>query len=278
MTIKAQGVLSFELSESGLPSGNYRIAGSFSKGAYLEKPGGGLIMLHDDHWGNIPFGIAVSDCENVLKSADIKESSKASVSDGKLLVSGRASEVEISLARREKALGKSKKPCGEEEFIKVAEEKLHFSHNGVLKNLVSDDFPETAYCITAKKLINGRDIQDALADILGLGPGLTPSGDDLACGYIYYTLRCGKPDEKTKLCIKRILEVMRKLTTAVSCEFLSAAASGAKVTLFDGVCFAKDKEALEKAIDRLLMMGSNSGADVLCGMLLAAKQILRKRL
>jgi hypothetical protein len=113
--------------------------------------------------------------------------------------------------------------------------------------------------------------------LIGLGTGMTPSGDDLLCGYIgtlsVVSRRVGGPDVEDLLEIfKHQLRAMKERTTFVSGSLLSYASGGRVsspvLSVVRALLFGKVSTA-RSAVDNLLRLGASSGADVLLGVLLA---------
>lgn len=110
--------------------------------------------------------------------------------------------------------------------------------------------------------------------VLGLGPGLTPSGDDFIGG-IFFALHHAPRSQ------------WRATLPAVQARFRTAAASATNVIsaallddLMDGhshqalhdllaALHAEDPARIQAATTALLRIGASSGADMLCGVLLA---------
>ena len=107
--------------------------------------------------------------------------------------------------------------------------------------------------------------------LLGLGPGLTPSGDDTLCGLLYGLLRSSYGE---RAIMKTLAQVICReadgRTHPVSAAYLKAIAEGA--------FFGRLEEAWgsitgrrESDFDGILEVGSSSGGDLLLGLLLAGK-------
>lgn len=104
--------------------------------------------------------------------------------------------------------------------------------------------------------------------MLGLGPGLTPSGDDVLVGLFAVLHLPGSPCERWLGGGAPVLQGARRATTAISLAALQCAAQGRVreslaellVQLLDG-----QGPALEAALDRVLRIGSHSGADMVSG-------------
>ena len=112
---------------------------------------------------------------------------------------------------------------------------------------------------------NTEIIKDSACALLGLGPGLTPSGDDLLSGLLYGLRHSGIRDGAAcgALC-EAIRESAGKQTNAVSADYLLALADDAP---FDLMAAAWEDPAAGAAA--LLQIGNNSGTEMLLGLLCA---------
>jgi hypothetical protein len=107
----------------------------------------------------------------------------------------------------------------------------------------------------------------AARGLIGLGPGLTPSGDDLLAGIEVALHALGAPAAGF---IGGALEDVDDRTTAVAATLLRHAASGEFAERFHATLaafLAEDDAALPAAIDRAVAWGATSGTDSLLGML-----------
>ena len=104
-----------------------------------------------------------------------------------------------------------------------------------------------------------------ITDLIGLGIGLTPSGDDFLCGVLAGLLLLGLQDSQDFRHLSA--EISRNLakTNAISAAFLRCAMNGqfseALVTL-GSVSFAQSLQMFHD-------IGHSSGADTLCGLYFA---------
>ena len=107
--------------------------------------------------------------------------------------------------------------------------------------------------------------------LIGLGPGLTPSGDDMLCGALA-ALYC-HPRYRNKLGQLLFLPTYRQvmtLTTLVSCSYLDNAARGQFSTQILRLLYALNKGQCALPASRaLLNHGHTSGADTLLGFITA---------
>lgn len=124
---------------------------------------------------------------------------------------------------------------------------------------------------TALKKEDADSVFLCVGSLLGLGTGLTPSGDDVLAGLLYglrhSTLRNAPV---TEALTNAIVTQAQEKTTAVSADVLLALAQDAP--------FERLKNAWhrEDGAEALLEIGSNSGSEMLLGLLLA-NMLLEKK-
>ena len=120
---------------------------------------------------------------------------------------------------------------------------------------------------SALKSLKASDLEDAARILAGLGPGLTPAGDDFLIG-IMHALWALFPEEQAQSISNQLANVAAPRTASISANWLEAAARGeAGETwhkLFEAI-LADDQEQVEAAILRILPTGHTSGADALAG-------------
>lgn len=111
---------------------------------------------------------------------------------------------------------------------------------------------------------------DSVTLLLGLGPGLTPLGDDVLCGWLAAAVAHRHPaldDVRSTVELER-----RRCTTTLSATLLGCASRGEGVpefrALLRGVA-TKDVRAVEQSVDLVLRVGETSGEGLLLGALLA---------
>ena len=111
----------------------------------------------------------------------------------------------------------------------------------------------------------------APVDLLGLGPGLTPSGDDVLGGVLVALAALGRFDVRDRLA-RAILSAARDLTTPLSAAFLAAAAEGegsAVLHDFAGALIAGCSDTAVATAADLVRVGHTSGWDALAGVVSA---------
>lgn len=113
-------------------------------------------------------------------------------------------------------------------------------------------------------------IIEGVHGIMGVGPGLTPSGDDFLVGFLAGLTHC-RPERMTQATavMARCLERdATEFTTSVSAAYMRCAAKGEYhqyVTEFINAFCAGTGENLQTAAERLITLGHYSGTDLLLG-------------
>lgn len=106
--------------------------------------------------------------------------------------------------------------------------------------------------------------------LAGLGPGLTPSGDDVLVGcLVALTLWPQRPDLRP-----RIAHEALPRTTRISAAYLAAAARGQAGQgwhLLRDALAGPDADAVRRAAAAIMATGETSGCDMVAGFLLAAR-------
>jgi len=114
----------------------------------------------------------------------------------------------------------------------------------------------------------------ALADsawrLIGLGEGLTPSGDDCVVGAIAVAHRLAPEWLASNVALRdRLAEAARTRTTDVARDFVLEALEGRFAESVRSLVAADSDAGASRAALRLLDLGATSGADTLCGIRLA---------
>ncbi|MGN6245491.1 MAG: oxamate carbamoyltransferase subunit AllH family protein [Motilibacteraceae bacterium] len=109
----------------------------------------------------------------------------------------------------------------------------------------------------------------AVAALIGLGPGLTPAGDDLLCGALAGLRAASLPAAAPLADVVRRLAPVR--TTRLSAALLVAAADGAVLPDLAALLSAPTPDRAAAALRQLLSVGHTSGACLAAGALLALR-------
>lgn len=125
-------------------------------------------------------------------------------------------------------------------------------------------------------------IIEATRGLAGLGPGLTPSGDDVLSGFAAIMELLSPQlclDSQSRKHIASIIATVAKpRTTHLSAVLLEHASRGEVAEQFGTLLLtlrlpAEEGEAVLKAADRALAFGASSGGDTLLGMLLGLRAL-----
>lgn len=115
----------------------------------------------------------------------------------------------------------------------------------------------------------------ALTRVIGLGPGSTPSGDDVAAAVLLAGRAVGAP--RVDRTAGAVLRAAAGRTTPVSIGLLAEAAAGRAVPPVVGALRALLGAApVEPAVRRLLAVGSTSGTDLATGLVATVAAAVRR--
>jgi hypothetical protein len=132
---------------------------------------------------------------------------------------------------------------------------------------------------------NEKALKDAVSDFIGLGPGLTPSSDDVLSGLVLlcvlYAKNFGGVQRAIRLLAKVLAEEAKGRTTLVSEEFLRQAAlgNGNKPVMKQIEALLTGRpELAERETRRVLAIGETSGTDIVLGIVLGTMLCIGKKL
>jgi hypothetical protein len=113
------------------------------------------------------------------------------------------------------------------------------------------------------------DVRQAVSGLVGLGPGLTPSGDDVLASTLVTLRALGQPHHALGAAVSAIAPTQ---TTAISAALLQHAAAGYCIPQLAAVLAALDSgHPLTGPVEALLGVGHRSGGDLARGVLLALR-------
>ncbi|MDQ2758220.1 MAG: DUF2877 domain-containing protein [Actinomycetota bacterium] len=130
---------------------------------------------------------------------------------------------------------------------------------------------------------HANDVEAAASSLLGLGPGLTPAGDDVLTGLALVVARPGSRATTVLPALRRVLQHHADRTTALSSATLSAALDGrGRQRLLDLVDTLVSRDDTEAALLRVhaelvLGIGHTSGTDIACGVLAGIELEIQRR-
>jgi hypothetical protein len=140
-----------------------------------------------------------------------------------------------------------------------------------LGELAGDRLADTRERLPAAALVQlAEGLPGAVRALLGLGPGLTPLGDDVLAGWLATAAVTGHPARTAIHDAVRVSAHAR--TTLLSATLLACAARGEGVpelrALLSGIV-ARSPEAVARSLAPLVSIGHDSGRGILLGALLA---------
>ena len=127
---------------------------------------------------------------------------------------------------------------------------------------------------------NGSEVRSAFhwaRNLIGLGPGLTPSGDDFLGGFMIALHATGKRDTALRLWAN-ICEDARASTNPISLAMLEAAAEGRGcASLHAAICAIMSGLSPAVAVSGLSRFGHSSGWDSLAGVVVVMESLSKRR-
>ncbi len=118
-------------------------------------------------------------------------------------------------------------------------------------------------------------LTDAVRELIGLGPGLTPSSDDMLAGLVLlsvlYAKNSGRAQRASRLIAQVIAGEACGRTTILSEEYLREAVSGSGNEPVMRLCAALltgGRESVARETRRVLAIGETSGTDTVLGIVL----------
>lgn len=220
-----------------------------SKGVYVDLCGH-KILLCSNEFGMIPNGISVEGALQLTQGQQIA-----------------CKDIQIAVAENDTAV------CiGDPDGLAQCLKKDPGTGFGLL--LTKEPLPPQ--CAVAKPLLQQlydailKDdrtlMQNSVFGLLGLGKGLTPSGDDVLAGLTYGLRHSPARHRPAVECLTQLLKAnAHRLTNAVSADYLCAVA--------DDQPFERLADAWREPVTyglKLMEIGSNSGREMLLGLLIAA--------
>jgi Protein of unknown function (DUF2877) len=138
-------------------------------------------------------------------------------------------------------------------------------------NLSANRFDAVNAALLANDL---ETFKTAALRVLGLGNGLTPSGDDFIGGIFFALAHAPRPSwiEKLPAVKLQIHNAAKASTNVISAALLDDMMAGCSYSVLHDVLIAlhsKDENTISTACQKLLMLGASSGADMLAGLLVA---------
>jgi len=244
-----------------------------SRGVYLQLGDHHILLCHSG-FGTVPNGVAVDGWDKLYPLLTAGQPVQAS----KMALSFSSGSLELQLESIPKD---TRVLCPRENDLRKAIKLLlaqakETGLSSLVYPLFTGETPKlNVYCdmalpyvqalLQAIKEENPAGIFTSVSSLLGLGPGLTPSGDDLLSGLLYGLRHSAVRDRLACTALtKAIRELAPERTNAVSADYLIALADDAP---FERMAAAWADLAIGAA--GLMEIGNNSGTEMLLGLLCA---------
>ncbi len=270
-----------------------------------------ILLIHEDNYGVIPFGIAINGLSYFLAEKKLKRGMEVVCHDLNFYVP--EMNFTLSLNDQDQLSGKAKEHSHSVSST-VVRSNLHYASQFLMDNgskaglggliyiideLLSDSIEveikvQNYFCRSCYKQLSCllvaiaeddyQNIRNSLNRLIGLGPGLTPSMDDilvgLTCTLWYIRRNLSYIMTGLSSLVELVLIQSNLKTSLISATYLKAAAQGESFTLIDNVIGAILNSSLQEdfniSFNQLLAVGSNSGTEMFLGIILAFRLVLKE--
>ncbi len=254
----------------------------FRRACNIEREDGGMLVLLAAELGNAPHGVRLETpagfafdrhiaaghgvgCRaGVLRvgrsglSVDLRDAPTWRVDLSRLCLDSRQPAVAVARRAARQALARSRDragPAGRRTLAEFAHERLD------LLAAATEAYAE-------------QEAETAVQRLIGTGVGLTPSGDDLAVGFVAGLWCTAGSSPRRAVFAARLAAAMcraARTTNAISRAYLRHAAHGhvcePLAELAVAIASAATEDAIHAAVDRAVAVGSSSGHEAVRGLL-----------
>jgi hypothetical protein len=253
------------------------VLATFPRAVYLTHPGGVLALETTDGAG-LPNGVTVAVGSDRRPFEAIRVGTTGEVGGGAVTADGVA--VRVVRWRRARPVLRAVTPDALRAAVSSAEDHLAARVPALpadLRAAVRDVIGALATGEVAHA------VELVRRGLLGRGPGLTPSGDDLLAGLLAGVASLGAAIGAAGGALTRrvdelagaLVAVAPEATTAISATLLDHAARGEVAVPAAQLLHALTGDGpVDEAIDRLSTFGSSSGRDLAVGLLAAAELVV----
>jgi hypothetical protein len=260
-----------------------QIAAVFRRGLLCTTPGGHLLHLHTGSYLASPFSLRIEgDFTDMLHATPFVQGMPVRQIDHTIVI---AEAVHLRLHRATYyASARHRSGEVEPEAIRHAYRTLAlYGRVGGFDRLPGvQTIASTMYQALADG--NAAGLLEAAHQLIGLGPGLTPSGDDFLVGWLrgLWLMRGNAPGVRRTLDRWRdaLLADVGVRTSRVGAEFIRYAMEGAFAEVLDQAAVAlvapSHPLVVESAVSHLLAQGETSGTDTMRGLLTCLEALVAR--
>ena len=243
------------------------VVGMFSQGIYC-KIRNEMLLIHDAKWGYVPFGVAIGNFAAFSADVSANVDDTVVLSEESLAIGDKVYKVSLE-CECPTAFAPSGEPAPERLDAICEYIKEHGSEAGIIELIKLN----RVGCADTVKALTEGDITAAVK-LIGLGRGLTPSGDDFLCGFLAVLNALGV----LAVSLREVIYDNLDRTNHISAAYISAVLGRRYFSVYDSAVRAIYSDGDFKGdVDFVLSMGASSGTDTLCGALAAARMILNKK-
>jgi hypothetical protein len=240
-----------------------RVLARFPAALYVHVDGSGVLALVTSDGIRLPCALVVAARSTEVPFAEASEAT-AAVVDGALELDGVRYRPVRSWTPRERTRGRLQPAAVAELAALLADAPA--PHAGEVARRLADGASRLA-----AGLRTGDGLAGAARALVGLGPGLTPAGDDVLAGALVTCAQLGHP-------LPALVAGVRDragATTTLAADLLAHAGAGRAAPPVLGLVDALvGTRPVGPALAALLALGSSSGHDTATGVLIAAGALL----
>jgi hypothetical protein len=248
-----------------------RVLAVLRNAIYIEGEGGQVVAIVDDHAEDGPLTARVADLPALLRAVSAYPGTK-------FQATWRA--IEIHDLARVRWAGKPWVPHLPEHVVEQA--AILAACDALAQIIAIREVEPVARRLTARLAEFHHTMMEdsipqaieAITGLLGLGPGLTPSGDDIAMGLLaslaWQARLGGVSDKLVRSLAEAVREVAAIRTNRISARLLHYAGEGmlyAPAMELGEVLLAGETSMLDNTARRLCSIGNTTGVDVATGLL-----------
>ncbi len=274
--------------------GEMQVIAVHSESVYIRSVTGALLLFCSDKYGSVPFGVSLEDYGSFRALREYREGDRVLVRGGEICFDDGCRiciRDTSTFLKGNKSTALPESECVlacAELLMKTASKRGIAPAVGALLCIGTPAAESNVYAMkvaacadTLEQAFLHRDgaaLSRVISGLIGLGYGLTPSGDDFVCGMLYAFCRYGSVVSDAKVyreMLSLAVEEHLSMTNEVSAMYLRCALDGGYFEVVEGVFDALsnadgiETEMLRYAVGRLISVGASSGSDILCGMLFA---------
>lgn len=270
---------------SGYAEGEILLA--TSKGIYIQL-NGQVLLLTSQAYGTVPIGIGIPNFQRTMSPLHPEPGQPVRYFDSQLEFPGGVLKLDLQIQPSSPPSVELLPQYIEECAVLLWNAKKSKGISGLSGPLLLQNeapvsemniFSQKA-CLQLSELIQAlqseQDVSSSVNKLMGLGVGLTPSGDDVLLGMLYCLLRAAPHWRSTELLRSAVHKLAPTATHPISAAYLVAVAEGTAYCRLDDMLRMLSGQ-LPLDILPVLEIGSSSGSEMLLGILIAAQIITNRR-